>query len=109
MPRQAPLSMEILQARILEWLPYPPPGDVPNPGIEPRSPTWQADSLPSELLGKPSVSPNSELFGKNLNPSVCWSLLPQFAYSTDDESTLMLQSTLADSGTFFTILYKDAK
>ena len=27
----------IFQARILEWLPFPPPGDLPNPGIEPRS------------------------------------------------------------------------
>ena len=29
-------------------LPCPPPGDLPNLGIEPRSPAWQADSLPSE-------------------------------------------------------------
>ncbi|CAI9174772.1 unnamed protein product [Rangifer tarandus platyrhynchus] len=34
-------------------LPSPPPGDLPNPGIYPRSPTLQADSLPSELPGKP--------------------------------------------------------
>ena len=49
---QPPLSMEILQARILEWVAYPL-GDLPNPGIKPRSPTLQVDSLPSELLGKP--------------------------------------------------------
>ena len=30
------------------WLPCPPSGDMPNPGIEPRSPTLEADSLPSE-------------------------------------------------------------
>ena len=47
---QAPLSMGILQAS--GW-PCPPPGDLPNPGIEPRSPTLQADSLPSEPPGKP--------------------------------------------------------
>ena len=35
-------------------LPCPPPGDLPNPGIEPMSPTLQADSLLSELPGKPS-------------------------------------------------------
>ena len=35
--------------------PCPPPGDLPDPGIEPRSPTLQADSLPSEPLGKPTV------------------------------------------------------
>ena len=34
-------------------LPCPSPGDLPNPGIEPRSPTLQADSLPSEPPGKP--------------------------------------------------------
>ena len=34
---QAPLSMGILQARILDYLPYPPPGDLPNPGIKPTS------------------------------------------------------------------------
>ena len=34
-------------------LPSPPLGDFPNPGIKPRSPTLQADSLPSEPLGKP--------------------------------------------------------
>ena len=38
----------ILQARILEWLPFPSPGDLPDPGIEPRSPALQADSLTSE-------------------------------------------------------------
>ena len=36
----------ILQARLLEGLPRPPPGDLPNPGIEPMSPAMQADSLP---------------------------------------------------------------
>ena len=34
-------------------LPCPLPGDLPNPGIEPRSPALQADSLPSEPPGKP--------------------------------------------------------
>ena len=43
----------ILQARILEWIATPSSGDLPNPGIEPRSPTLWADSLPSEPPGKP--------------------------------------------------------
>ena len=34
-------------------IPFPSPGDLPNPGMEPRSPTLQADSLPSEPQGKP--------------------------------------------------------
>ena len=32
--------------------PFPSPGDLPNPGIKPRSPTLQADALPSEPPGK---------------------------------------------------------
>ena len=43
----------ILQARILEWVAFPFSGDLPNPGIEPRSPALQADSLPAEPQGKP--------------------------------------------------------
>ena len=38
--------------------PFPSPGDLPNPGIEPRSPALQADSLPAEPPGKPRVVPN---------------------------------------------------
>ena len=41
----------ILQARIME--PFPSLGDLPNPRIESRSPALQADSLPTELSGKP--------------------------------------------------------
>ena len=42
-------------SRLEYWceLPFPSPGDLPNPGIEPRSPTLQADSLPAEPPGKP--------------------------------------------------------
>ena len=42
----------IFQARVLEWVARTSPGDLANPGIEPRSPTLQADSLPSEPPGK---------------------------------------------------------
>ena len=49
---QAPLSTGILQARILEWVAMPSSRDLPNPGIELRSPALQADSLPSEPPGK---------------------------------------------------------
>ena len=42
----------ILQARILEWVAFPSPGDLTNPGIKPTSPTLQEDSLPSEPAGK---------------------------------------------------------
>ena len=43
----------ILQARILEWVAFPFSKGSSNPGIEPRSPTLQVDSLPAEPSGKP--------------------------------------------------------
>ena len=43
----------ILQARILEWVASPSPGNLPNPGIKPRSPAQYVDSLPDEPQGKP--------------------------------------------------------
>ena len=52
--RQVPLSMGILQARILEWVAISFPRDLPDPGIKPGSPALQADSLPSEPPGKPT-------------------------------------------------------
>ena len=45
----------ILQTRILEWVAMPSSRGLPNSGIEPRSPALQADSLPSELSGKPFI------------------------------------------------------
>ena len=50
--RQAPLSMRILQARILEWIAMPSSRGSSDPGIELGSPALQVDSLPAELPGK---------------------------------------------------------
>ena len=43
----------ILQARILEWVAFPSPADLPDPGIKLGSPALQAESLPIEPPGKP--------------------------------------------------------
>ena len=51
--RQAPLSMGFSRQAYWSGLPFPSPGDLPNPGIEPGPPALQADSLPTELQGKP--------------------------------------------------------
>ena len=51
--RQAPLSMGFSRQEYWSGLPFPFPGDLPNPGIEPGSPTLQADALSSEPPGKP--------------------------------------------------------
>ena len=46
---QAPLSMEFSRQEYWSGLPFPSPEDLPDPGIQPGSPTLQADYLPSEL------------------------------------------------------------
>ena len=52
---QAPLSMGFSRREYWSGLPFPSPGDLPDPGIEPRSPVLQADALPSDLLWKPKI------------------------------------------------------
>ena len=51
--RQASLSIEFSRQEYWSGLPFPSPGDLPNPEIEPRSPILQADALTSEPLGLP--------------------------------------------------------
>ena len=53
---QAPLSMEFSRQEYWSGLPFPSPGDLPDPGIEPRSPALQADALLSEPPGKPHLT-----------------------------------------------------
>ena len=58
---QASLSMGFPRQEYWSGVPFPPPGDLPDPGIKRKSPTLQAvsalqtDSLPAEPLGKPPV------------------------------------------------------
>ena len=78
----------IFKVRILEWEPFPSPGDLLNPGIEPKSPTLQADSLPAEPPGKPnntgvgSLSLLQQIFlTKELNRDLLhWPILYQLSY-----------------------------
>ena len=51
---QAPPSMEFSRQEYWSGLPFPSPGDLPDPGIKPRSSTFQADALLSETPGKPN-------------------------------------------------------
>ena len=50
--QQAPPSMGFSRQEYWSGVPFPSPGDLPNPEIEPGSPALQADSLPTEPLGK---------------------------------------------------------
>ena len=45
--------MEFSRPEYWSGLPFPSPGDLPKPGIKPRSPALQVDSLPAEPQGKP--------------------------------------------------------
>ena len=54
--RKVPLSMGFSRQEFWSGLPFPSPGDLPDPGIKPMSSAWQADSLLTELGGKrPSI------------------------------------------------------
>ena len=61
--RQVPLSMGSSRQECWSGLPCPPPGDLPNPGIEPRSSALQVDSLPSEPPRKPMIYNKKYVFG----------------------------------------------
>ena len=65
---KAPLFMKFSRQEYWSALPFPPPGDLPDPGTEPSSPVspaLQEDSSPAEPLGKPLVSEHT--FTETLN------------------------------------------
>ena len=93
----------ILQARILEWAAFPSPGDLSNPGIKPRSPSLQVDSLPAEPQGKPrntGVGSVSLLYQIFPTQESSWGLLHcrQILYQLSYQFSLVTQScpTLCD-------------
>ena len=55
---QGPPSMEFSRQEYWGGLPFPFPGDLPDPGIKPRSPALRADALPSEPPGRPPTLDN---------------------------------------------------
>ena len=75
---QAPPSMGFSRHKYWSGLPFPSPGDLPDPGIEPRSPTLQAYSLPSE---QPGNLPIGRLLAKVTGVTQPWSVILQQASS----------------------------
>ena len=73
---QASLSMEFSRQEYWSGLPSPSPGDLPDPGIKPRSLALLADSLPSELPGKPQSVCSSRQYSGFL---YIWVLYLRFA------------------------------
>ena len=70
--------MEFSRQEYWSGLSFSSPGDLPNPGIKPRPPALQADSLPSEPPGKPSFPP-SLLKIIEYNP-LCYTVGPCYLY-----------------------------
>ena len=70
-----PLSVGFSRQEYWSTLPFPSPGNLPDTGIEPRSPTLWADTLPSEPLGKPHTG-NKRSLNRNTQEArlcmVCW-------------------------------------
>ena len=82
------MSMAFFSQEYWCGFPFPPPGDLPNPGIKPRSPTLQADSLPS-VPEKPKNNGEGRLpllqgifLTQELNWGLlhCWQILYQLSY-----------------------------
>ena len=97
--RQAPLSMRLPRQEYWSGLSLPSPGDLPNPGIEPRSPTLQANSFPAELQGEPKntgVGTQSLLQGifltQELNRGLlhCRRIFYQLSYLGSPRTVLLL-------------------
>ena len=68
-----PLSMEFSRQEDWSGLPFPSPGDRPDPGIEPESPASQAESLLSESPGNPTLRGKVGLMcttGNKLTPDI---------------------------------------
>ena len=82
---QAPLLMEFSRQEYWSGLPCPPPGDLPDPGVEPESltsPAWQAGSLPLVPPGKPG-SPVSFM----ANPSHLNVLAPEEGQTRNESAS----------------------
>ena len=75
---QAPPSMGFSRQEYWSGLPFPSPGDLTDPGIEPRSPEFQADALTSEPPGKPQYNTYSNAqilyeMSSSINRDICLS------------------------------------
>ena len=67
---QSPLSVGFSWQEYWSGLPFPSPGDLPDPGIEPGSPALEADALTSEPPGKPSIGDCNAKVGSQETPGV---------------------------------------
>ena len=86
---QAPLSVGFSRREYWSGLPFPSPGELPDPGIEPGSPALLTDALPSEPAGKPTAL--KQLFNK-------WLVGPQRTASSKNHLLLKQSAKMGDEG-----------
>ena len=94
---QAPPSTGFSRQEYWSGLPFPFPGDLPDPGIEPRSPELQADTLTSEPPGKPSVTLALAKISNQLHCILGIEISPRVLASEEDALNQALEQTESSS------------
>ena len=87
-PTELLLSKEFSGQEYWNGLSFPSPGDLPDPGIEPRSSALQADSLPSKPKGYPNIAR-------------CWRLISHFCVPKEEEKERENEGILLDDSASF--------
>ena len=101
---QAPLSMGFSRQDYWSGLPYPSPGDLPNPGIEPDSPALAGEFLPLAPLGKPEtaivrINEDLHINDKLINFTLLWAAFNTIYHSSLKYLLLDFTITLANPST----------
>ena len=90
-------SIKFSRQEYWSGLPFPFPGDLPDPGIEPRSPELQADTLTSEPPGKPSVTLALAKISNQLHCILGIEISPRVLASEEDALNQALEQTESSS------------
>ena len=89
----APLSEELSSQEYWSRLSFPSPGDLPDPGIEPRSPALEAESLPTELQGKSQKAECQRIDAFEL---WCWRRILRIPWTTRRSNQSILKEISPD-------------
>ena len=92
----------ISQARVPEWVAFPSPGDLSDPGNEPRSHVLQADALPSEPPGKPKFGIKSS--EKKVN--ILWCMCTACLTINKENFTTKVQGNMVTAKSKFRMMFK---